>query len=95
METIAAKLQEALDLGKRNAGRIEKIERDHEALHEMATNIGVMGEQLKNVNQNVRTLTEKVEEIESKPAKRWEAVVEKIIIGFVSAIIGVLTGQLF
>lgn len=85
IEAVALKLQETTDRSLRNEGRIKKLEAEHETLQQLATSVAVMAEQMKTMNTNVSTLTNKVEEIESKPAKRWEAVVEKIVIGLVGA----------
>lgn len=95
IESIALKLQATTDKADRNEGRIKKLESEHEVLHQLATSVAIMGEQLKNMNTNVSALTSKVEELESKPAKKWEAVVEKVIIGFVSALVAFVAAQLF
>ena len=95
IETIALKLQATTDKADRNEGRIKKLESEHEVLHQLATSVAIMGEQLKTMNTNVSTLTSKVDELENKPAKKWEAVVEKIIIGFVSALVAFVAAQLF
>ena len=85
MEEIAIKLQEVVDKTLRNEGRIEKIEKEHETLHQLATSVAIMAEQMKTMNKSVNTLTAKVGELEGKPAKRWESVVEKILLVIVGA----------
>jgi len=49
-----------------------------------------MAEQMKNMNSNVKTLSGKVDELESKPAKRWDNVVSAVISLVVGAIIGAI-----
>jgi hypothetical protein len=45
------------------------------------------------MNQNVTTLTNKVEEIESKPAKRFDDIVDKIVWAVLGAFVAfVLNG---
>lgn len=95
IEAIALKLQETTDKALRNEGRIKKLENEHETLQKLATSVAVMAEQLKTMNKNVNDLSEKVGELESKPAKKWEAVVEKVVIGFVSAAVAFIAAQLF
>lgn len=68
----------------RNEGRIKKLEGEHEAIHQLATSVAVMAEQMKTMNANVDELSEKVDTLEGKPAERWDKLV--------SAIIGALAG---
>ena len=37
----------------RNEGRIKKLEGEHEAIHQLATSVAVMAEQMKTMNANV------------------------------------------
>lgn len=87
LEQIALKLQETTDKADRNEGRIEKLESENDVLHKLATSVAVMAEQLKNVNQNVSTLTNEVEELKEKPAKRWDGLVNNIIWAVVGAVL--------
>ena len=56
-EDLALRLQETTDRSVRNEGRIKKLEGEHEVLHQLATSVPVMAEQLKTMNENVDTLT--------------------------------------
>lgn len=87
LEQIALKLQETTDKADRNEGRIKKLESENDVLHKLATSVAVMAEQLKNVNQNVSTLTNEVEELKEKPAKRWDGLVNNIIWAVVGAVL--------
>jgi len=53
-----------------------------------------MAEQLKTMNGSVNTLTAKVEEIEAKPAKKWDGLVDKVILTIAAALVGFLLAQL-
>lgn len=77
MEQIVVKLQETTDRSTRNEGRIKKLEAENDVLHELATSVAVMAEQLKNMNTSVDTLSSKVDDLEKKPGKRWDGLVEK------------------
>lgn len=79
IEQIALKLQETTDRSERNEGRIKKLENEHEALHQLATSVAVMAEKMDTMNKSVDALASKVDEMESKPAKRWESIVDKLI----------------
>lgn len=79
VEQIALKLQETTDRSERNEGRIKKPENEHEVLHQLATSVAVMAEKMDTMNKSVDSLASKVDEMESKPANRWESIVDKLI----------------
>ena len=85
-EQYAVKLQEVIDRSLRNEGRIKKLETEHDVLHELATSVAVMAQRMETMNQNVTTLTNKVDEIESKPAKRFDDIVDKLIWAVLGAV---------
>ena len=93
-EQIALKLQETTDRSLRNEGRIKKLEGEHEALQQLATSVAVMAEQMKTMNTSVDKLTTKVDELEEKPAKRWDAVVDKIVWAVLASLISFLLGRI-
>lgn len=93
-EQLAVKLQEVADRSLRNEGRIKKLEGEHETLQKLATSVAVMAEQLKQVNDNVRSLDHKVDEIEGRPAKRWEAIVAAALTAVIAALIGFAMGKI-
>ena len=93
METVALKLQETTDRSIRNEGRIKKLEGENAALHQLATSVAVMAEQMKSMNASVSTLTNDVEELKGKPGKRWEDIVSKVIWAVLSALIAFLLAK--
>lgn len=90
-EELSLKQQQTEDRSLRNEGRIKKLEEKNEALSSLATSVAVLAEQMKTMNVNVNSLTSKVEEIEAKPAKRWEAVVAAVISALAAGVIGFVT----
>ena len=86
-EQYAIKLQEVTDRSLRNEGRIRKLETEHEVLHELATSVAVMAQRMETMNQNVTTLTNKVDEIENKPAKRFDAIIDKAVWAVLGAVL--------
>ena len=88
IEKIALKLQETTDKATRNEGRIKKLESENAVLHQLATSVAVMAEQLKTMNTSVSTLTNEVEELKERPGKRWESVVNTFIVGLATAFLG-------
>ena len=96
-EQIALKLQETVDRTARNEGRIKKLEGEYRIIYDLATSVAVMAEQLKTMNANVHSLTEKVDTLEERPGRHWDEMVDKfwitivaILVGFALAQIGIL-----
>jgi methyl-accepting chemotaxis protein len=79
IETLALELQKTADRAERNTGRIKKLEEEHEAIHQIATSVAVMAEKMDSMNKSLTSMSAKVEDIENRPAKRWESVVSAII----------------
>ena len=92
-EQIALRLQEVADRSLRNEGRIKKLEGETNVLHELATSVAVMAEQLKTMNTRFSTLTSEVEELKEKPAKRWDNLVEKVIWAVAGALLAATLAQ--
>lgn len=80
-----------------NTRRVEKLELQTEAIQSLATSVEIMvkeqghqTEAIERIEKNVEKLDGKVEVLEHKPAKRWESIVEKIILTIVGAVVGYL-----
>lgn len=100
-EEEAVKLAEVEHRGKSNTWRIEKLELQTEALEKLATSVELLvaeqrhqTEAMLEIKSDVSKLDAKVESLESKPAKRWESIVEKILMTLVGAVIGYLLVRL-
>lgn len=72
------RLTETEERCKSNQHRIEKLETSAEALNRLATNMEVMVEKQGQVAETVEKLDSKVTALETKPAKKWDAMVDKI-----------------
>ena len=74
------RLQQTEDRCKSNQHRIEKLENSAEALNRLATNMEVMAEKQDRVADAVDKLDGKVTVLETRPAKRWDGLVDKLIL---------------
>ena len=92
-EQLTLRLQETTDRSLRNEGRIKKLENEHETMHKLVTSVAVMAEQLRTMNENMDVLTGKVDALEDKPAKRWDALVEKIVWAVAAAVVAFVLGR--
>lgn len=101
IEESVEKLLDVEHRAKSNTRRIEKLELQTDALTRLATSVELLvAEQkhqtadIKDVKKDVAKLDEKVEALESKPAKRWESIVEKAIMVIVAALVGYALAQI-
>lgn len=88
------RLTEVEARSKSNTKRIDKLEEQTEAINRLATSMAVMAEKQDETTHIVTALDDKVTALEEKPAKRWESIVEKIILGVVAAVVGYLLAQI-
>lgn len=94
IEDLALKQQQTEDRSLRNEGRIKKLEDESGVLHQLATSVAVMAEQLKSMNASVSTLTTEVEEMKEKPGKRWDSLVDKIIWAVAGAVLAYVLAKI-
>lgn len=85
-EDIISKLAEHEQKLKSHARRIESLEHNNEVLTDLAVSVKEMAVKQDFVADSVERLSGKMAAIESKPAKRWDAVVDKILLIFVAAV---------
>lgn len=96
-ERLAAN-EEGLKSCKR---RLDVVEKQQEAIHDLAASIKVMASEQKHqtetinlVRKDVTRLESKVDVLETKPAKRWDGLVDKAIWGVVGALLAFLLSQI-
>lgn len=75
------------DRAKSNQRRIEKLETSTQALNRLAASMEVMAERQKRMADAVDELDGKVTALEAKPAKRWDELVNKLILVTVTALV--------
>jgi len=92
-EDLGVKLAEVEQRSKSNTHRIDKLEQSTAALNELTTAVKVMVTKQDYIADKVDSLDAKVTEIECKPGRRWDALVEKLIWAVVAAIVGFLLAQ--
>ena len=93
-QEMAVKLTEVEARSKSNTHRIERLEKNTDALNKLATAVEVMATKQDTMAETLERLDGKVEAIEQKPAKRWDGMVEKFIYGMVGALTTALAGGL-
>ena len=87
------RLTEVEDRSKSNTKRIADIEKRQNDLDELVSTVKVLAVREENVEIDVKEIKSDVKILTNKPAKRWEAVVEKVILVVVAAIVGFILAQ--
>ena len=65
--------------------RMKAAEEANQALNRLATAVEVLATRQSAMSQSMERLTGKVEVLEAKPARRWEALVEKLLCALAGA----------
>ena len=79
---------------KSNTHRIEKLEESTEAITRLATSMEVMVSKQEQVAETVEKLDCKVSAMETKPVKRLDGLIDKIVWSVCAAIIAYLLSQI-
>lgn len=73
---------------KSNTHRLDKLDQMTEAVQELAVSMKLMAEKQLQTAETVKRLDDKVSTLEAQPGKRWNSLVEKVILTLVAAIVG-------
>ena len=87
------RLSETEARSKSNEKNIIELRGQIDAVNRLATAVEVMATKQDNLGESVDRLTNKVEELESEPAKKWRFVVEKAIYFVMAAIAGFIMAK--
>lgn len=88
------RLTETEARSKSNTKRLDKLEESTESLNRLATSMEVMVEKQAHVAETVDKLDGKVTALESKPVKRVDALVDKIIWALLAAVVSFILGRM-
>lgn len=100
-EEMAVKLTEVDARSKSNTHRLDDMDNKVDTLQRLTTAVEVMAAEQRNqsktmaeIKTDVTALGSKVDAIENKPARRWEALVEKALLAVAAAVIAFLLGRI-
>ena len=82
------------DRSKSSTLRLNRLEENTAVLNRLATAVEVMATKQDTMGESVERLETKVDTLESKPGKRWDGLVDKLILTVAAALIGFLLAQL-
>lgn len=92
--TIEHRLTEVEERLKSNTHRLDNMEKRQADLDELVTTVKVLAVREEVVEKTVKKIESNVESLTSKPAKKWENLINQIITIIVAAIAGFILAKL-
>ena len=86
-QEIAVKLAEVDQRSRSNTHRLEQVEKKLEDNEQLLTNVALIAQKQNTLESDVQEIKSDVKMLTAKPGKRWESVVEKIILALVAAVV--------
>ena len=75
---------------ERQNRRLSELEQTVKQISELVTSVKVLAVNMENMSKEQAKMSERLTEIEQKPAKRWDAVIGALISGIVGLLIGLV-----
>lgn len=88
------RLAEAEARAKSNSKRLAEVEKRQNNLDQLAASVAVLASKEANVETDVKEIKADVKTLTSKPGKRWDAIVDKIIWAVLAAVIAFILGRI-
>lgn len=91
---IEHRLTNVEERSKSNMFRLDKVEKQQEDFVELVSSVKVLAEREQNVETDVKEIKSDVKTLASKPAKKWDSIVEKALGTLVAALVGFLLARI-
>ena len=91
---IEHRLTEVESLSKSNAHRLDEMEKRQDDLDELVSTVKVLADREVHMENDVKEIKDDVKSLKMKPLKRWDSVVNTVLIALVTAIAGFLLARL-
>lgn len=85
---IQAKIVEIDQRSKSNTHRINDLEEDNRALHQLATSVEVLATKQETIESNVNEIKTDVKALKALPGSRWEGLIKAAVTAIVSCLVG-------
>lgn len=73
---------------KSNTHRIDDLEADNKALHQLATSVEVLATKQETIEANISEIKDDVKSLKAIPGGKWEALVKATVTAIVGALVG-------
>lgn len=88
------RLTEVEERAKSNTHRLDKIEQRQGELGELVTSVKVLAEREENVENTVTEIKSEVKILTGKSGKRWDSLIDKIILTAAAIIVGFILAKI-
>lgn len=88
------RLTEVEGRSKSNTKRLDDVEKRQNDLDELVSTVKVLAVREENVENDVKEIKSDVKSLASKPAQRWDGLVDKVIAVVAGAILGYIFTQI-
>lgn len=88
------RLTEVEGRSKSNTHRIDNIEKQQGDFIELVSSVKVLAEREQNVENDVKEIKNDVKTLTGKPAKRWDSLVDKVIVTVAAAVVGFILAKI-
>lgn len=82
------RLTEVETRAKSNSHRLDDVEKRQDNLDELVSTVKVLAVREENVENDVKEIKTDVKTLTDKPVKKWDGLVDKIIMTIVAAVVG-------
>lgn len=93
-EEMALKLTEVEQRSKSNTHRLDDVEKRQDNLDELVTSVALMAKEQEHLRTDVTEIKTDVKALTTKPAKRWDAIVDKLIWAILAAVVAFLLARI-
>ena len=73
---------------KSNTHRIDELEADNKALHQLATSVEVLATKQETIEESVNEIKTDVKALKALPASRWEGLIKAAVTAVVAGLVG-------
>lgn len=94
MQQFEHRLTEVEERSKSNTKRIDKLSERQDSLDELVGTVKVLATREENVENDVKEIKLDVKSLTDKPGKRWDSLVEKIILAIAAAFVGFVLSKI-
>ncbi len=94
MEDIVEHLVKVEERAKSNSHRLDTVEKRQAEIGELVTSMATMAQKQETMERDVSEIKSKIDVLAAKPGKRWDAIVDKILLGIVAALVAYALAQL-
>ena len=85
---IQALIAEINERCKSNTHRINDLEADNKALHQLATSVEVLATKQETIEENVNEIKADVKSLKALPGSRWEGLIKAVVTAVVAGLVG-------